>query len=682
MKKIILILLLLTSFDAFSQGKFYLPMGSTIQDNATSIDFDVLTNFPSVNAEHIYINDESILDIMHDTVAANVLRRMDSVKYVSPVYSGDAFNYTFSTLQSAIDWSGAGTLIVVAPGDYAEQITLKNGVNIYLHKGANLNYKSNNSGYLLRDNNLALACGIYGEGTLERTSSDANAIGIKLQANSYLEIYCNTLKLEASASSAVLLNTTGNLTVKANNVLLTSASSGLKNYARMNVEADSCYVSGSFTNYTGQFYLKSNVLYGSFNNNASGSSVFKIGKYIGSDNTTCFTNSGMQTITIENCELNAGRYFSSSGGIQRVSLGIFSRAGTTFASSNPVFETTTTGEQIVNAEKFSGVGTMIDHKSSGSSHYDIKENVQTDDSGHCLRVTAGTVYYTGNKMLSAAKYSVVNMTAGTLYMRITDSMKTSGDAPVIETALGSFVNVKCSYMNNNGSSQYSQTVIAYGTGIIEADEIKNEADTTAVCDIKSTSFIIKNSALYGDTPEGIISIGATGLKLDNCREYNANGAGYSMKSYSGSFSVTTIFNYSNVPKHSNVTENKLVDFLAATIPDSLLVNNSINNKGSLIERKIRILTSDDTIRTTDRWIQLDASGTSVFSYLPLAATCKGFKVQVTATDINNSAKVFVVDSDVINSGLTEFGFVSQWQTIELTSDSLRWVITGYAAGTY
>jgi len=77
----------------------------------------------------------------------------------------------FVTIQAAINAAASGDVVIVYPGTYDEQITLKNGVNIYLHDGVIIDYTSSTAGATIRDNAAPVTVIIDGYGTIKRSSA-------------------------------------------------------------------------------------------------------------------------------------------------------------------------------------------------------------------------------------------------------------------------------------------------------------------------------------------------------------------------------------------------------------------------------------------------------------------------------------------------------------------------------
>jgi len=138
----------------------------------------VQTDTLSMNGQKLILND--------------ILLKPDSIKYVSAKYANDSNRFTFSTIQSAINNSGAGTLIYVYPGLYNEADTGKNGVNIYLSEGAILCYSSNEIPTLVLS---GVTCTISGEGLISQWYTSPIVSGskhaIKITNNSNVTINCN-----------------------------------------------------------------------------------------------------------------------------------------------------------------------------------------------------------------------------------------------------------------------------------------------------------------------------------------------------------------------------------------------------------------------------------------------------------------------------------------------------------
>ncbi len=92
----------------------------------------------------------------------------------------DRFDKPFLTIQAAITAASSGDIVIVYPGTYTEQITLKNGVNLYLYDGVTITYAAVSGAATITDNTVAVTCSILGRGAITRTlgTSISNAIEI------------------------------------------------------------------------------------------------------------------------------------------------------------------------------------------------------------------------------------------------------------------------------------------------------------------------------------------------------------------------------------------------------------------------------------------------------------------------------------------------------------------------
>lgn len=92
----------------------------------------------------------------------------------------------FLTIASAISAASSGDTVQVRSGNYAEFLTLKNGVNLTFEAGAKLLYTGTQTGTALIDNGVAVTCNITGL-WVESTSSD-DVHGIALSAASTVNV--------------------------------------------------------------------------------------------------------------------------------------------------------------------------------------------------------------------------------------------------------------------------------------------------------------------------------------------------------------------------------------------------------------------------------------------------------------------------------------------------------------
>lgn len=186
MKKIFIILFLLTVNTVFSQ--ITSPNGYT---NHGLRKYGDHANPGADSLNQNIIDIDNILTTIENSIKGNILKNPDSIKYVSPKFANDTNNYTFATIQSAINNSGNGTLIYVYPGLYNEADTGKNGVNIYLSAGAVLSYSSSDIPTLVLS---GVTCTISGEGLITQgytTIVSGSLHAIKITNSSNVTINCN-----------------------------------------------------------------------------------------------------------------------------------------------------------------------------------------------------------------------------------------------------------------------------------------------------------------------------------------------------------------------------------------------------------------------------------------------------------------------------------------------------------
>jgi len=188
MKKLLVLILLIFAFGVEAQtitppydstSRYHLKLwGDHANPGATALN------------QNMIIVDSAILKREAEIIALRemVKRNPDSVKFVSAKFLGDSITSTFATVQSAINNSGAGSLIYVYPGVYDEADTGKTGVDIYLTAGAILAY-SGTAPTFYAD---GVTCSINGEGTLSQSNeTGSNTQALKILNSSYITVTCN-----------------------------------------------------------------------------------------------------------------------------------------------------------------------------------------------------------------------------------------------------------------------------------------------------------------------------------------------------------------------------------------------------------------------------------------------------------------------------------------------------------
>jgi hypothetical protein len=90
----------------------------------------------------------------------------------------------FATIAAAITAATSGDKIIINPGNYNEQLTLKNGVNLHFEEGATMIRTQTADGQILmKDNAVAVTCSITGRGVFSITGGSNGRI-LSLQAAS------------------------------------------------------------------------------------------------------------------------------------------------------------------------------------------------------------------------------------------------------------------------------------------------------------------------------------------------------------------------------------------------------------------------------------------------------------------------------------------------------------------
>lgn len=501
---------------------------------------------------------------------------IDSVKYVSPGYTINSGRY-FSSIQTAITFSGSGTLINVLPGTYAEKIVLKDGVNLQFSKGAILTYGVNDTNALMTDNYTAVNCVISGSGTFTRGGTTGNPIYLT-NAGSRVSVEGDLFSTSNACGVAYCI--AGQLKIKAR---LVNSSVASKTYGAIRcsggnniAEVDSIYTDGDYSFYCAggiqTIYLKTS-LKSEMRCAVSIQTAYLIDVY---NDIRCI-NSGSQTISCNNIYAgqveNSGKlqsldftnfysstnssFISTTGGAQYITGKQFIYSSTNFGAVAPLSCSGQYQLQVVKLDILKGPTTLINVIANGTSYYDINQCILTNDTGHCLKIDSGSVHYTGGIMRNnTSLYACVEILGGDLMMQMSDTISNKGGYAALNVGTNAFAHITCPYIVDSSSSQ---AVIWYGRGILEADEIRNLQDDASAIDTKSSNLTIKNARIKSNTAGGVIAVknfGSTwgGLTLDNCRVINVNPLGNSVKSYDVTDSVFVYGSLlSNYAKNSNIT---------------------------------------------------------------------------------------------------------------------------------
>lgn len=129
----------------------------------------------------------------------------------------------FLTIQAAITAASAGDTVVVHPGTYVEPITLKDGVDLYLHQNVIIDYGVSDTTPTVTDNGVAVTCTIDGYGIIRRNTSTNGSSHVMYFSNASSNI---TIR-------AKLINHTGN------------NAAGIRSNATIRVESDITVTGGA-----------------------------------------------------------------------------------------------------------------------------------------------------------------------------------------------------------------------------------------------------------------------------------------------------------------------------------------------------------------------------------------------------------------------------------------------------
>lgn len=524
----------------------------------------------------------NITTMLRDSLSA-YLNAPSGTRFVS---SGNApkEGIYYSTVQGAIASGVSGQTIIVLPGTYTEKITLKDGVNLHLMKGAIITYSTNDTNAVITDNYTAVTCNITGNGTITRGGTTGKPIFL---SNSGSNVSIEADLLSTSNSCGIVFCQAGKLTVRArliNSSVASSTSGAVRTTGgRLIVDCDSIYTAGDYSFLcTGGYQtvsLKSSLgskikcavgnqtaylrdVYAILECANGGAQVIQCNDIYNSS----ITNAGnRQTVNFNNFYTSSNTSTISNGiaggyPVQNVTGNEYVFSTTQFGTVAPI-ASALNSIQTIKLNLLQGPTTLINVTDSlNSSYYDIKRAILTNDTGHCLRIntSAGDVHYSGDIMsCNTSLYSTVEMTGGKLTMVVRDSITNKSGYASLNIGTNAFASIKCPYVVD--SSVTGQCVIWYGTGILEADEIRNLADSSATMDIQSSNFMVKGARIKGNYRGGIVSVynfGSTvgGLILNNCQIINVNPLGNSVKSYDVTDSVIVYgVLQSTYAKASNIT---------------------------------------------------------------------------------------------------------------------------------
>lgn len=114
----------------------------------------------------------------------------------------------FLTIQAAITAASSGYTVFVMPGTYDEQITLKDGVNLWLSEGTILTYSNSGNTPAITDAGVAVTVVIDGYGKLRRTGaagSAANVLSVTGASNIKVRVQSADSQGGGSSTEAVLV---------------------------------------------------------------------------------------------------------------------------------------------------------------------------------------------------------------------------------------------------------------------------------------------------------------------------------------------------------------------------------------------------------------------------------------------------------------------------------------------
>jgi hypothetical protein len=172
-----------------------------------------------------------------------------NIKYVSPAFTGLGTPY-YTTPALAVADAVSGDLIVVFPATYdgagSPCITLKNGVNWYLHKGVVLTNSSGTNIHTVTDAGSSVTCTIAGDADITRiTAGTGSAVSITGSATN-LTLYANAISSSRGIATDLSPYSAGSFYVKVKSITgtYTSAGSAVNIVGNGTLEADTVVGTG------------------------------------------------------------------------------------------------------------------------------------------------------------------------------------------------------------------------------------------------------------------------------------------------------------------------------------------------------------------------------------------------------------------------------------------------------
>jgi len=197
-----------------------------------------------------------------DTTTVTISRvTPTNIKYVSPAFSGLGAPY-YTTPALAVASAVSGDLIIVFPATYdgagSPCITLKDGVNWYLHKGVTLTNTSGTTIHTITDGGASITCTISGEGDISRITAGTGSAVYLSGASTNFTLYCNTITNSQGVTLYLGNYPSGISFIKAKSISCTGAFTTISNSSSGTIEADTITgTSGSVvTHSAGTVYLK------------------------------------------------------------------------------------------------------------------------------------------------------------------------------------------------------------------------------------------------------------------------------------------------------------------------------------------------------------------------------------------------------------------------------------------
>lgn len=496
MKRIAIILLMLVSVsgcfrDAKSQNK--------------RIPVNVITGLDSFQIGGRYMQ---LGDLSDST-------KFDSVKYVSPKFTQNV-NPFFATITQALNNAGSGTLIMVYPGTYDEQIKAKNNVKIYAFEGVNFTYTADNSNALCTDSAVAVNFSIRGFANFTRVSSDAQAT-ILHTSNPDTKVFFEGVSLLSTVSGAganwVLYNFGGEQYIKIDKLL---TDGGINTRAVFNdngglqlVEVtDSIKTANGYAFYTtsGLQSIKANYILGGVRNASGSGTQIVNGNYIIATTNSFIWNAG--TLQVINASIIDASIISQTAPITvttgevHITASVIKSDAYRYGSS--LLGGFSGGIIYLKADVMYAPCTVI--QNTGATLYaDIKYLYNSNDTGHCVRQTAGTSYFNVTDMMGSnqptgqGSYSTFNIIGGYANLHVTDSLIARGNGyACLEITGTGGLDVTANVII--ADSGYACLLQGTGGGTVTANNIINKAtDSGTVIDVNSASgtWTVKNAKITG-----------------------------------------------------------------------------------------------------------------------------------------------------------------------------------------